>query len=199
MQDDIALVRIPLQDRLAEHGRGGTAMAIKHDPIIQRDGLGGSITILERGDDAAPMRFRMVLPKGFGPPAKERHPEQREEFHVLRGTLDLGRIGGKRVRLMAGQRYCLPAGVFHLPANAGDDEVEFEATLSPGRDAADMFIELYTATREHRGLDQLAHVMMVFRRYRNTISFAAPVRLVMTVVAGLATLFGARRTNAWSQ
>jgi mannose-6-phosphate isomerase-like protein (cupin superfamily) len=175
-----------------------TAMASKHDPIIQTDGLGGSITILERGDDEAPLRFRMVLPKGFGPPAKERHPEQREDFHVLRGTLDLGRIGGKRVRLKAGERYCLPAGVFHRPANAGDDVVEFEATLAPGRDAANLFVELYTATRERRGLDQFAHVMMVFWHYRKTISFPLPVRLVMTLAAALASLFGTRRTGAWS-
>lgn len=173
-------------------------MASQHDPIIEYDGLGGSITILERGDDETPMRFRMVLPKGFGPPARERHPEQREDFHVLRGTLDLGRIGGKRVRLKAGERYSLPAGVFHLPANAGNDEVELEATLSPGRDAANLFVELYTVTRERRGLDQFAHVMMVFRHYRKTISFPLPVRLVMTVVATLASLLGTRRANAWS-
>lgn len=76
---------------------------------------------------------------------------------------------------------CKPAQAI---ANAGDDEVEFEATLSPGRDAASMSVELYTATREHRG--QFARVMMTFWHYRNTISFPLPVRLVMMVVATLA-------------
>lgn len=172
-------------------------MASEYQPIIQHDGLGGSITILERGDDETPMRFRMVMPKGFGPPAKERHPAQREDFHVLRGTLDLGRIAGKRVLLQAGERYCLPAGVYHLPANAGDDEVEFEATLSPGRDAASMFVELYTATREYRGLGPFARVMLTFWHYRKTISFPLPVRVVMTIVAALAPLLGTRRVSAW--
>ena len=38
------------------------------------------------------MRYRMILPKGFGPPAAEYHASQTEDFHVVRGTLDLGKI-----------------------------------------------------------------------------------------------------------
>lgn len=40
------------------------------------DGHGGGITILEPGSETAPMRFRMILPKGLGPPAAEYHPSQ---------------------------------------------------------------------------------------------------------------------------
>jgi hypothetical protein len=50
------------------------------------DGLGGRITILRPEDQNAPMRFRMILPKGVGPPTRERHPSHREEFEVIRGT-----------------------------------------------------------------------------------------------------------------
>lgn len=92
------------------------------------------------------------MPRGFGPPAAERHPRQREEFRVLRGTLDLGTIDGARVLLRAGETFSLPAGKYHRPLNAGDDELEFEATLTPGLDAAEMFASLYAATRELRAL-----------------------------------------------
>jgi mannose-6-phosphate isomerase-like protein (cupin superfamily) len=159
------------------------------------DGLGGSITILEPGDATTPMRFRMVLPKGFGPPAPECHPSQREDFHILRGTLRLGKVAGKVVRLGPGEHFTLEAGQFHLPANGGDDELEFEATLTPGLDSAQMFAELYTATRENRGLSQFARVAMVFRKYPGTISFPLPVRTVMSVVAGLCRTFGMRPTE----
>jgi mannose-6-phosphate isomerase-like protein (cupin superfamily) len=157
------------------------------------DGLGGHITILERGDATAPLRFRMVMPRGFGPPARECHPSQREDFHVLRGTLDLGRIDGARVVLRAGDSYTLPAGVYHLPANAGEDELEFESTLTPGLDAAQMFVSLYAATREHRGLGRFARQAIIFRRHAQTIAFGAPVRAVMIVVAAMAPYFGVRR------
>jgi len=153
------------------------------------DGHGGHITILERGDESAAMRFRMVMPKGFGPPSRERHPLQREDFRVLRGVLDLGRIEGARVVLRAGDSYSLLPDTYHLPANAGDDELEFEATLTPGLDAADMFAALYTATRDHRGVAQFARVAAIFRRYAKTIAFPFPVRTVMGVVATLASLF----------
>ena len=154
------------------------------------DGLGGSITILEHGSETAPMRFRMILPKGFGPPAAEYHPSQTEDYRILRGTLDLGKIGGKRVLLRAGDTYHLPAGTYHLPLNGGDDELEFEATLTPGRVSADMFAALYQVTREHRGLAQFARVAMVMRQFTRVITFSAPVAAVMCVVAGLARIFG---------
>jgi len=155
------------------------------------DGLGGSIEILERGGAEAPMRFRMVLPKGFGPPAPECHPRQREDFRVLRGTLDLGKVEGRHVVLEAGDTFTLPAGVYHLPANRTDAELEMECTLTPGLDSADMFAELY-AQSAHTGLAQAARHAQVFRRYPGTISFPPPVRWGMAFVASLARLFGVR-------
>ena len=178
---------------LSCHGRDmrGPANRARYE-----DGLGGHITILEPGDDRAPMRFRMVMPRGFGPPARERHPSQREDFTVLRGTLALGRIDGVSVVLRAGDTYTLPAGVYHLPVNAGDDELEFESVLTPGLDAAQMFEALYAATREHTGLARFARVATTFRRHRATISFPAPVRAVMVMVAAIARLFGQRFSSS---
>lgn len=156
------------------------------------DGNGGRLTILEHGSTTKPMRFRLSMPKGSGPPAPECHPSQTEDFTVIRGTLDLGVIDGKHVVLKAGDTYHLPAGVYHLPRNGGDDELECEAVLTPGLESGDMFTNLFAATREYRGLAQFARVSMVFRRYEHTITFKAPVRAVMMVVAALARLFGVR-------
>lgn len=160
-------------------------MSTKHE-----DGMGGSITILEHGSATAPMRFRMILPKGFGPPAPECHPSQTEDFTVLRGTFDLGVIDGKRVLLKAGDTFHLPAGVYHLPANGGDDELEIESVLTPGLEMGDMFTGLYAAFREHRGFARFVRVSMVFNRYTTSIRFKAPVRAAMSVVAATARLFG---------
>ena len=142
------------------------------------------------------MRFRMTLPKDMGPPAPECHPSQTEDFTVLRGTLDLGVIGGKRVVLKAGETFHLPAGVYHLPANGGDGELEFEAVLTPGLESGAMFTDLYAVLSEHRGLAQFARVAIVFRRYTKAIHFKAPVRAVMSVVAAAARLFGMRTPPA---
>ena len=35
--------------------------------ITHEDGVGGHIAILEAGSETAPMRYRMVMPKGGGP------------------------------------------------------------------------------------------------------------------------------------
>ena len=160
-------------------------MSTKHE-----DGRGGSITILEHGDATAPMRFRMILPKGVRPPAPECHPSQTEDYTVLRGTLDAGVIDGKRVVLKAGDTYHIPAGVFHLPANGGDDECELESVLTPGLESGDMFRDLYAVFREHRGLSQFVRASMVFRRYTKSIHFKAPVQAAMSVTAATARLLG---------
>jgi mannose-6-phosphate isomerase-like protein (cupin superfamily) len=166
-------------------------MSTKHE-----DGQGGSITILEHGSTTAPMRFRMILPKGVSPPASECHPSQTEDFTVFRGTLDLGVIDGKRILLKAGDTFHLPAGVYHLPANGGDDELELESVLTPGLESGDLFTDLYPVLREHRGLAQFVRVSVVFRRYTRSIHFKAPVRAVMIVVAAIARLFGVRTLPA---
>ena len=163
------------------------------------DGQGGSITILEHGSTTAPMRFRMIMPKDVGPPAPECHPSQTEDFTVLRGTLDLGTVDGERVVLNAGDTFHLPKGVYHLPANRGDCELEFEAVLTPGLESGDMFTDLYAVLRGHRGLGQFARVSMVFRRYANSIHFKAPVRAVMSVVAAIARLVGVTTSAGSSQ
>lgn len=160
-------------------------MSTRHE-----DGQGGSITIIEHGSATAPMRFRMVMPKGVSPPAPECHPSQTEDFTVLRGALDLGDVDGRRVVLKAGETYHLPAGVYHLPACASEAEVEFEAVLTPGLESGDMFTELYAVVREHRGVARFARVSMVFRRYARAIEFKAPVRAAMGVAAAVARLFG---------
>ncbi len=160
------------------------------------DGLGGSITILEQGSTTAPMRFRMILPKGLSPPAPECHPSQAEDFRVLRGVLDLGVIDGKRLLLKAGETYHLPAGVYHQPACAEGTEVEIEATLTPGLESGAMFAALYTAVRNHRGLGQFVRVSMVMRRYVRVIAFRASVRAVMRVVAALGSFFGVEALTA---
>ena len=160
------------------------------------DGHGGHVTILEHGSATTPMRFHAIQPMGVAPPAPECHPSQSEDYKIIRGTLDLGVIDGKRVRLRAGDTYHLPAGVYHLPANGGEGELEYESVLTPGFESADMFGDLYVVIREYRGFAQFVRVAMVLRRYTRVIAFKAPVRAAMIVIAAFARLLGVRSAPA---
>ncbi len=53
-----------------------------------------------------------------------------------------------------------------------------------------MFGDLYAVMREHTGIGQFARVSLVFRRYTKAIRLEAPIRAVMTLVAGVARLLG---------
>jgi mannose-6-phosphate isomerase-like protein (cupin superfamily) len=160
-------------------------------PPVFVDGRGGSITILEEGSATTPMRYRMVLPQGFGPPA-ECHPSQAEDFRIISGVFDLGYVSGKRVELRAGQKFTLPAGTLHRPHNYQSAPAEFEASLTPGLTSAAMFRSIYSTARTQRGLGLALRMALIMDRHRAEIGFTLPVRLSLRLLGRLARLVGVR-------
>lgn len=160
-------------------------------PPVHYDGHGGSITILEEGSVTKPMRYRMVLPQGLGPPP-ERHPNQEEHFRMISGVLDLGYVNGERVQLRAGETFLLPPGAFHHPRNKHPEPAEFESTLTPGLATAAMFRSTYTTVRTQRGLGFAVRMAMIVERHRPEIEFAQPVQSLLLLLARVARLLGVR-------
>ena len=166
----------------------------KPDPPTPRvipDCFGGSIAIIEEGSATTPMRFRMVMTKGFGPQS-ERHVSQVELFRVISGVLDLGYVNGKRVELRAGQTFTLPAATLHRPQNRYSEPVEFEPPLTPGLNSAAMFRSLYTTVSTRRGFDMALHLALLFDSHRAEIDFTLPVRIPPRLLARIARLAGGR-------
>ena len=161
------------------------------EPPVFSDGHGGSITILEEGSATTPMRYRMALPRGFGPPP-EHHPRQEEHFRVISGVLDLGYVDGKRVALRAGETYVLPAGTTHHPMSNQVEPVVFEATLTPGLASAAMFRSIYATMRTQHGVGLAMRMAMVVERHRAEIRFALPVRILLRLLARAARLLDVR-------
>lgn len=160
-------------------------------PPVFTDGRGGSITILEEGSATTPMRFRMVMMQGFGPPP-ERHPSQEEHFRVISGVFDLGYVNGKHVELRAGQTFTLPAATLHRPKNNYSEPVEYESTLVPGLGSAAMFRSIYSTVRTRRGFGLTVGMALIFDRHRAEIDFALPVRITLRLLARVARLLGVR-------
>lgn len=156
-------------------------------PRVFENGRGGRITILDEGSATEPMRFRVVLPPGIVS-RPERHPNQQEEFRVISGTFELGKVNGKRVSLRAGETWTLPLNTFHHPRNGGAEPTVLDAVLTPGLDSARMFASLYTTSRGHRGLGYALRVALIFDRHHREIDFPAPVRLALRLMARAARL-----------
>lgn len=161
------------------------------EPPVFSDGHGGSITILEEGSATTPMRYRMMLMKGLGPPP-EHHPSQVEHFRGISGVLGLGSVNGTRVELRAGETYVLPAGVVHHPMNEYDEPAVFEATLTPGLASAAMFRSVYATTRTQRGAGFALRMGMIVERHRAEVRFALPVRILLGLAARVARWSGVR-------
>lgn len=160
-------------------------------PPVFTDGKGGSITILDWGSATTPMRYRMVLPQGFGPPP-ERHPSQTEHFRVISGVFDLGDVNGRHVELRAGETFFLPAGVLHRPLNKYAEPAEFEATLTPGLASAAMFRSIYTTVRTHHGIAFALRMALIIDRHRAELEFMRPVRIALRLLAGVARFLSVR-------
>jgi quercetin dioxygenase-like cupin family protein len=160
-------------------------------PPVFFDGHGGSITILEEGSATTPMRYRMVLPQGLGPPP-ERHLNQTEEVRVISGVLGLGSVNGQRIELRAGQTFSLPVATYHRPQNTHPEPAEFEATLTPGLGSAAMFRSIYSTVRMRRGLGFAMRMALIVDRHRTEIEFTPPVRISLRVLAPVARLLGVR-------
>lgn len=158
---------------------------------VYYDGHGGSITILEEGSATAPMRYRMALPKGLGPPS-ERHPSQEEHFRVISGVLDLGYVNGERVQLLAGETFTLPKGTLHHPVSNLTEPAVFEATLTPGLATAAMFRSTYSTVRTQRGLGYALRMALIVERHRAEIEFIQPVQTLLLLLARVAHLLGVR-------
>jgi quercetin dioxygenase-like cupin family protein len=167
------------------------AKEVEPTPPVHDDGHGGNITILEEGSATAPMRYRMVLQQGLGPPP-ERHPNQKEHFRMISGVLDLGYVNGKRVQLSAGETFFLPAGAFHHPRNNHPEPAVFEATLTPGLATAAMFRSTYTTVRTQRGVGYALRMALIVEHHRAEIGFAKPVQTVLLLLARVARLLGVR-------
>ena len=70
-----------------------------------------------------------VKPDGFVA-ATHVHPQQEEQFHVLRGTVGF-RLGREKIVARPGQRVTVPAGTAHKFWNAGDEEAHFVCEVRP--------------------------------------------------------------------
>lgn len=72
---------------------------------------------------------RVVMPKGGGHDF-HRHPEMHEILYILKGTAEQW-VEDEKQLLKAGESVHIDPDVVHATFNAGDDELEFLAILSP--------------------------------------------------------------------
>ena len=130
------------------------------------------------------------LPVGSKGPPMHIHLTQLEEGTIKSGTLG-AEVGGKRIRLEAGEGGVFPAGVAHTWWNDGDTLLEFGGHVAPAADL-DRFLQAVFAVvnagpKDRPPLFYLAHVLW---RHRETQFIVAPPRLVQSVMFPLVIAIG---------
>lgn len=89
------------------------------------------------------------------------HPDQDEDFEVLSGTIVMSVQGRKSVGKQ-GFKHTVKAGVPHVWANGGDDELHCRVTLSPALQMEQFFEVLFGLVRDgksnKKGVPSLIHM-----------------------------------------
>ena len=129
------------------------------------------------------------------------HPHQEERFEVLAGSMTF-EVGGRRRRLVAGDRHAVPPGTPHAFVNDGDEEAHLMVEVRPALELQ-AFLEAAAGLSRARKISSrgvprspraLLEVAILARHFREATYLTRPplvVQRVMTAaLAALGRLFG---------
>jgi quercetin dioxygenase-like cupin family protein len=139
-------------------------------------------------------------PKRKGPPLHV-HLMEREEGEVVSGVLS-AIVGGKTIRVAAGEHAVFPVGVAHRWWNAEDQRLQFKGRVVPVVDL-DRYLQALFAVANagptgHAPLFYVAHVLHRHRRTQRLATMPSVVqRIVFPVVIFYGWLLGKYRGHDW--
>jgi len=127
------------------------------------------------------------------------HPAIEEWFMVVRGRVGF-RIDGRESIAEPGQRLHVPAGTAHDWWNAGEEEAQVIAEISPGARFEEMAINLFSLAQDgktnRKGMPNLLQAAIFAREFSDVLYFTKPPlvvqRLLFGALAAIARLFGYR-------
>lgn len=160
------------------------------------DSRGGRIEVWPCGRPAngAHYRIELFLPVGARDSPDHFHPHQEERLEVVSGRLAV-RLEGQLVRLSAGERLVIPAGVRHRLANDAGHETHIREEFVPGLEIHRFFAALFDIERSDRGLRRFARRVQLWSDEPEHIDFRLCFRLLVRLAgaAGRPLRLAARR------
>ena len=110
---------------------------------ISADGLGiHSVVDIEASASGEILRAETVVQPGGGGGPLHRHRFQEERFEILEGEI-IGRIGGSRLRVRAGETFVVPPDAPHTFSVEADHAARFITEFRPGLRLAEFFAQLF--------------------------------------------------------
>lgn len=144
-----------------------------------------------RAEDGQPVLVieGSLPPRSSGPPLHV-HFRQREEVHVIAGTLG-ARVGNKTITVTAGGSATFPAGVVHKWWNAGEKLLELSGRAVPAEDL-DRFLQALFAVinASPTGRPSIFYIAHVLHRHRHTQSVLLPPTAVQRILFPIVLLMG---------
>ncbi|THF66727.1 cupin domain-containing protein [Deinococcus sp. Arct2-2] len=148
--------------------------------------------------NGARLAFDEFVEAGVSAVPAHLHPQQRERFTVVAGTLGL-QVNGEQRLLQGGESLDVPAGTAHTYWNAGEGELHHIVTLEPALDHDRFFESVYGLTAEGFTPDKktfrnLLLAAGLFARHENWM-VGVPVtvqKLVFPLLAALGHRLGLR-------
>jgi mannose-6-phosphate isomerase-like protein (cupin superfamily) len=135
------------------------------------------------------LRVEMWTDPGGGVRAEHIHPALEERYEVLEGEITIN-LDGESMRLGAGERAVVPAGVRHSFENTGDGPAHLVAEAEPAQELRESIEDGARLARTERfsdtGLPQsvraLVEAAALAERYRQTVVLTSPPRFVQRIL-----------------
>jgi quercetin dioxygenase-like cupin family protein len=110
---------------------------------LSAEGLGiHSVVDIEASASGEILRAETVVQPGGGGGPLHRHRFQEERFAILEGEI-IGRIGGSRLRVRAGETFVVPPDAPHTFSVEADQPARFITEFRPGLRLAEFFAQLF--------------------------------------------------------
>jgi quercetin dioxygenase-like cupin family protein len=172
-------------------------MAETGDFLTMPGGARVVITQSTADSDGERVEMEFSLPTGASGPPLHFHPAQKEEWHVLSGTLE-AHLDGDWRELNEGESVSIPAGSPHTFRNRSGDTVRVRDVHMPALDFQEYMEQLSSLVETGkvttlRRPSSLIHLAMVVRAHRPMQLTAGGVqRAGESVLASLGRLLGYR-------
>lgn len=162
-------------------------------------------TILVGGADTGGryLHSEMRVRPGGAVSVAHSHPELRERFEVVKGTLTM-RVDGVEQRLTAGERVTIEPGQVHHYRNAEADDCVFRCEVWPAARFEAMILTLFCLAGEGRtnaaGVPSPLQMAVILHEFDDTMRVAGPPRwlqrLLLPPLAAIGRARGLRPTYA---
>lgn len=150
------------------------------------------IMLINDGDNSE--NGQILIKAGADGPPIHTHPEQEEQFTILKGELQVYHAT-KWITVKEGESIFTPKNMAHSYRSRHHDDCLFAYHLTPKRNFSEMLMSFERLTAEQKlnstsDIKSLIYLALTFKKFSSEIKSVVPPNFVITTLAGIGKMMG---------